>query len=406
MLAINADTAHEATTASPLKAGNYRFLGNLVLALAIVGFPLVAAISQLLGLASSGLNIAYRIVNIALCLVLLGWTASRGTLRFDPLIAAFLTLYSLRLFADLSYSTFPDIVQDSQFFGATVLIPVTALAGGRAWYDEKTCLRFVLGIGGVAGLLIAYSLATNGIVPDSAVNNRATLDFLNPISIGYHGLFLAAAATIAFSQYRSRQKLILCLILILLGGYLMVASGSRGPFIALLGGLLVTGSANRNANATYVLVGSVILGFITYFGAPEVLLDRFRDVGSDSSALERLYASQFSIQEALDHPLLGYAYIEPITGIYPHNLLIESAMAIGLLGFVLMLWMQMSLIWKSWKAAKRGEWWLPFIASAMFVNAWISGSIFGSSLFFVLLWLLRDPRFQIMTRPSHGKLEA
>ena len=54
----------------------------------------------------------------------------------------------------------------------------------------------------------------------------------------------------------------------------------------------------------------------------------FQDAGQDRSSYERLDVMRLSIDEAIANPLLGYAYIEPVTGIYPHNLLVESALAL------------------------------------------------------------------------------
>jgi O-antigen ligase len=380
----------EAATAATDRV--YRLLGNLVLALAIVGFPLAAALSEILAYTTNTLSIGYRVVNSVLCLLLLLWTLARGAFRMDLLAGAFLALYATRLLLDLNYSMLPDIAENALFFVVAVLIPTLGVAGGRAWYDEKTCLRFILVIGGIGSALIAYADLAMGISVAGVDTDRVTLSFLNPISIGYHGLFTAAAGIMLIARHRSAGWMIPCILVVLLGGFLLVVSGSRGPFVALLAALLVTGAANRRANAAYFLGGIIVVGLVAYFGVPEAILNRFRGVGTDVSSAMRIYAIQLSIDAALEHPAFGYAYIEPVTGLYPHNLLLESALALGLIGFVLMLWMQFALVWNAWRLARAGAWFLPFMASAMLANAWISGSLWGSGLFFVALWLVRDHR--------------
>ncbi|MBX3593337.1 O-antigen ligase family protein [Sphingomonas sp.] len=382
----------------------YRLLGNLVVALTLVGYPLVAATSQILGFATSELNIGYRFLAILLSAVLAAWSIFRGRYRLDPLVVTFLAIYTLRMLFDLNYSMLPDIEDDFTFFVAVVLIPILSMGGARDWFDEETCLRITLVVGSVASLMIGFLLVTGavGANPAAGEDTRATLEFLNPISIGYHGLFTAMAAVVLFARYRRTAQIIPIAVAISLGGYLLVASGSRGPFVALLIGLIITGSANRRANATYVFAGLIAAGATAYFGLPEGVINRFRDIGSDLSALERVYAIQLSIDAALEHPLFGYAYIEPVTGLYPHNLLIEAALALGIGGFALMLWMQVALIWNAWRHALRKEWALPFLGAAMFANAWISGSIWGSAPFFMILWLLRETPLasQEMPRPA------
>lgn len=374
----------------------YIWLGNFVLALSIVGYSLPASISQIFGLVSNEINLIFRWIVIGIALLLMLLTVARKQFRVDALVGLFFLLYAFRLLSDLNNSLLPNIARDSQFFVATVLIPTMAVAGGAAWYEEKTCLRFLTVIGGIGGALILYSLATTTVsTTQSSVVDRAGFQFLNPISIGYHGLFTAAAAITLLVRYRSRIALLICTPIAVIGGYLMIVAGTRGPFVALMVALLITGAANKNATLTYVLLGAVAAGVLTYYGVPELILTRFLEIGQDLSSMERVYALQMAIDEAIEHPLFGYAYIEPVTGFYPHNLLVESALALGIGGVALMLWMQVSLVWNAWQTARRGEWLMPFLAATMFANAWISGSLWGSGLFFMVVWLVRDHRARL-----------
>lgn len=369
----------------------YRLIGNLMLALALVGFPLVASLAQLLQFEPGLLSIAYRIAVMVLAGVLILWSLGRGRYRIDLLIAFFFVLYSIRILFDLNSLTFPNIENDALFFVAVVLVPTLAMGGVRDWFSEEIFLRLTLIIGGIGGLLVTAALAGNGIttkLPQDFVD-RATLNFLNPISIGYHGLFIATAAIIVLATYPRKAWLAPCLVNIALGGYLLVESSSRGPFVALFLGLLLTGVADRRAHSTYLVGGLFAAGVIAYLGVPEGIVTRFQNIG-DVSTRDRLDAVQYSIDATLDNPLFGYAYVEPITGLYPHNLIVEAGLAIGLIGVALMLWMQISLLLNAWRHARRGEWAVPFLAAAMFANAWISGAIWGSALFFMLLWLLRE----------------
>jgi O-antigen ligase len=350
--------------ASPTSARGYRVLGNLVLALAIVGYPLAAGVSTFLNLEDNTLSIGFRVTHSGLCLLLLLWTLARGTFRLDLVIAVFLALYATRLLIDLNYSMWPDIADDALFFAVTVLIPTLAIAGGRDWFDERMCLRFILVVGGMAGLFVVDALVTMGIAAPGADTSRAMLSTLNPISIGYLGLFVAASAVMLIARHGSSRLLVPCILAAIMGGFLLVVSGSRGPLVALLAGLIITGNADRHVKSAYLVGGIVVVGLITYFGVPDVILNRLQNVGTDVSSAMRIYAIQLSIDAALDHPAFGYAYIEPVTGLYPHNLLIESALALGLVGFVLMLWMQIALAWNAWQSARAGAWFLPFVASA------------------------------------------
>lgn len=372
----------------------YVTLGNLVVALMLVGYPLSASMSQFLGQVSSDFNITFRIIHIILSFALLGMSLARKNLSLDILVVLFFAIYLVRLWSDLTYSFLPDIERDFQFFLATTLVPVIAMAGSRHWFNERLCVLLTASIGGLAGLFIAYNLSVGSVLafaPDP--NQRASLELLNPISIGYHGLFIASAALILLARYRTLTTAIFAIPTTILGIYLLVVAGSRGPFVALLAGLVITGLASKRANAAYVVAAIILAAALAYFGVPEVIVNRFLETGQDASSLERFYTLELSIEQALQNPLLGYAYIEPVTGRYPHNLVIEAGMALGIGGVVLMLWMQLALLFNAWLGARKGQWYIPFVAGAMFANAWISGSLWGSGLFFATLWLVRDFRY-------------
>lgn len=367
-------------------------LGNPSLAFAFVGFPLTAAASQFLGLESSELNILFRILYALACGLLFVWVGTKGKLRFDFLILSFFVLYGARLIYDFGDARFAYIDVHSQFFLATAVIPTLAMAGGGRWYSENECLKWIIFVGFIGSVLIVYNNLTSNAdaILREAREGRAWLTFLNPIAIGYQGIFVGAASAIYFFRYATGAARYFCIATFLISVYLVVISGSRGPIVALAFALVITSGANQRARISTVLMGCLAVVTIGIFGAPEIIADRFSAVGTDQSSSDRIYYLQEAMGQALDSPLVGVAYIEPITGEYPHNLLVEAVLALGIIGFSIMLLMQISVIASSWKLARSGEWWLPFSACAMLTNAWISGSIWGSGLFFILLWLLRE----------------
>lgn len=383
---------------------SFACFGNLMLALAVVGYPLSAAVSQLTEADSNAINLAFRITILVLSLLLGIWTIARGQYQVDALILVFLMIYTIRMVSDLTYSGLPDIKENFQFYMAITLIPTLSLGGGLAWYNEKTFAWWITLIGGLAGLLIAYTLLFR---PDEmlleALDQRASFKFLNPISIGYHGLYIAAAALILIAILGKRRWILLLGAVTVLGGYLLLVSGSRGPIVALVLGVGLTGFANTRTAGAYAIIGLGVAALLMVVGAPELIIQRFFSIGADASSLERFYATQLSLQAAIDHPLFGFAYIEPVTGLYPHNLLVEAAMALGMAGAALMLWMQIRLIVAAWWLAQRGDRLLPFIAASVFANSWISGSIWGAGLFFAVLWTARGRVRFLSSQPQHNR---
>lgn len=378
----------------------FSLFGNLNLALVVVGYPLSAVLSQMVDAESSLINVVFRVFVLTLSLILTLLTIVRNQYRLDLLIVAFLAIYTVRLLIDLTSSNLPNIGYDIQFFLATVLVPTLALGGGHVWYDQRTLARLTAGIGGLVSLLIIYVLIFR---PDEVLTafagGRAALQFLNPISISYHGLFVAAAALILFATSRGWRKKLIWGAVVALGGYLLLAGASRGPIVALVLASGLIGVTSSRGTSFYLALLVLLAVLLFALGAPELIVERFLSAGNDASSLERFQSMRLSLKLAADHPILGYAYIEPVTGTYPHNLLVESAMALGLFGAALMLLMQILLLQAAWRLAKLGEWLIAFLATTVFANAWISGSLWGSSLFFAVLWIARGRLMALRARP-------
>lgn len=369
-------------------------LGNGVLALGILGFPIVASITVILSFQGNGLSIAYRIAYLIICSALLLRSLLARQYRIDLLISIFLFIYTWRIGYDYLYSNLPKIDEDTQFYVATVLLPVLCIGGGRKWYDENTALLWLLFVGVVGNLLVVYALRTNAAYFSSNPNIevQAALTTLNPITMGYNGIITASAATMIMLRTRNLLWRAFLVFSILLSIYLTVTAAARGPIVALFCGMAVMGLTNRRASVGFISASLIAAVVVNFTGLPDIVFDRFSSAGTDRSSLERVEAITLAIKEASDNLLFGYAYIEPVTGLYPHNLLVESALAIGIVGLLLMGWMLMSMLFNSLRSAFRGEMLMPFLAITQFVNAWLSASLWTSVAFYVMLWIIRDHR--------------
>lgn len=80
--------------------------------------------------------------------------------------------------------------------------------------------------------------------------------------------------------------------------------------------------------------------------------------------------------------------MEPVEFTYPHNLFIETAMALGVIGLVMLF----ALLAKSARAAFRlaadRKLLLPMLFAQYFVGAQLSGAIWGNSAFWAVTTLL------------------
>ena len=126
---------------------------------------------------------------------------------------------------------------------------------------------------------------------------------------------------------------------------------------------------------------------------PEVLfLSRFASMDVDPSSLQRLQIQYNALQQFFEHPVLGSAYIDVVTGEYPHNLFIDAAMSMGIIGLfsLALLLYRASLV--AWNQLKHGQTLIPLLCVQFLVASQFSGSIWGSAQLFIVLSVLLSSR--------------
>jgi O-antigen ligase len=318
-----------------------------------------------------------------------------------PMIIAVPVVLSLALFAimllRLTGSPAEPYGSDKvQLFLTVNLVALVAgVLVGRHRRDLELCLALMLAVAvvGAVGLLVQLISGTEPVYP-----GRYGLSGDDPISLGRlsaTGLLIAIYALLtAGAAVRSAA---LCTIPVLAVAFL--ASGSRGPFVGLLVGLLVLGglmARERGPGGRWALVvGGIVLGVVV---TPDIVpgdaMDRLAGIlvgeeGSlDTSGRSELWAAAW--RTFLDNPGLGvgtggFAAVAPLD-IYPHNLLLEAAAEWGLLGLVPLLVALGVGIAKMAGAVRRapyGEGGLAALLAALFaaavVNAMVSGAITTNS---------------------------
>lgn len=365
---------------------------SIIFALLLVGYPIVGVITSLTGSETSTYAIGFRIIIVGVSLLSICIGILRGTFRIDWLIFGFLVLYLIRLIYDYGYLGSVDIERALPFFVSSVFMPVLGLAAAARRFDERSAALYCVIVGTIACLMVTYVIRETDLVSQEVLARtagRVELNALNPIALSYLGLFTAASALYRLTRLQSGVLIALCCLAIPLGLYVFFMGGSRGPVLAMLVGVALIGIARRRAGMILAFLIVVMFGVATTMNLANVATERLSSTGFDASSEVRLAAMRLSVEEAIENPVFGYAYIEPVTGYYPHNLLIESGLALGLGGAAIMLLMQFNLGYNALISVRRGRYFIPFCAAAALANAWLSGAIWGADLFFVSLFLLR-----------------
>ncbi|MEO0700111.1 MAG: hypothetical protein AAFY81_10435, partial [Pseudomonadota bacterium] len=221
----------------------FSIVAGVVLLWSLVGFPFVASAVNAVGLPSTGIVIAVRGVVAAVCLALIvvGLVLRRSPASLTyALLLAFFAAYAARIGYDTAFS--PQLLSRPAYmywaFAIGVcLVPALALSLFAPYLDVARLARPLLILSGFVLLLalVAGDTMLEGSAGGSFDTGRLGLTSLNPISLGH-----VATTVIIIVYWRIRMlrvvgsSLLASLTLGVLGVYVLLATGSRGPLVALI----------------------------------------------------------------------------------------------------------------------------------------------------------------------------
>jgi hypothetical protein len=365
--------------------------------LCLTGFGLFSFIPDALGVEGRYITIGYRVVVFILSIIIIV-KGSGNRINFERIksksviILVLIIFYLIKLITDLYYSDL-NFGRESEEILLLVLlvsfVPAYALSkmSNNIIYKSLRPLIWLFVI--ISGLAVS-----SGIV--FGFNFRLEGNsILNPISIGH----IAASGIILIAveyTYSHKYKLIkyLPFLIVLLLALFMAAS--RGPIISLLIvlGYLFTNKVRRSFKNIFVIIPLVIavvyISFELLESTSSILFDRMKiDVGTNVNEGEaRIFLWYIGLQEFLTNPIIG-GHTTTIYG-YPHNILIEILMSMGIIGFSLFFWILRythTIISKMMKY-KTPLVWVGLLWMQFFIGACFSGTIYSSNYLWYSLGLL------------------
>jgi len=377
-------------------------------AITLIGYPLAGLVAVFLRMPSWATSYPFRFAVVAIS----AWLVVRATQvrprgRLPGLLAVFWAMYVLRLLVDTVNGP-PGAPEALFFFVITTLIPVTALARAAPHWDEWQAARAVFWLGS-AICLGGVLLGTGVIATDRQLDTttRLFLDTVNPITFGHVATStLIGALALAYGRQRTIRWPVLAAGAAAALGCLTVA-GSRGPVVALAVCALALALVQRRLGMLLVLAaaGAALISL----GDIEVV-SRFQELESvegDDSALERLVLQANAIEIFLANPVLGGAYAEFALNTYPHNVFIETAMALGVVGLLLIGALTLRAFARGLVLLRYRQVLLPLLFVQYLVGFQFSSALWGASAFWacmaLLLWSRRAPR-RTPARASAGRV--
>jgi len=315
-----------------------RFISYIIISLLILGFPLTAALSTALGIDTRMASIGFRLAVDLISILSVAYViAVSGRIRINGAILIFLVIYFIRLvFDQICNNEFASTAM--VYFLAFVAIPtVSVMATVSNEFHEDELAR-ILFWPSIMFIVIYYYLLQSGLI-FLKIDTRASLESLNPISLGHAA---ATVAIIGFYNASSSSKLstrIYSLCMIAAAIPIMASSGSRGPLIAFAFAVVFLGFS-KFKRFLYLIP---IIAFGVYFVDPDALvMERFLSTFSslDRSSLERQEVQKLAWNAFIENPIVGRHFIDTSfnsIATYPHNVFLETAMALGILGLVVLI---------------------------------------------------------------------
>lgn len=224
---------------------------------------------------------------------------------------------------------------------------------------------------------------------------------MSSIDYGHYGVTLSLLTFYFFNIYSKISLKIFFLLCFLLGLFVIYLSGSRSPFLALIFCLvfflIVYYGMFKGFYKIFLLIlpilfySSQIISFLESFGGNffERLL-AFTE-GNDKGGRDILL--QTSLNQFLDSPIFGSSFLINQgfgIGIYPHNLLVESFMAIGFFGGFLFLYLMFKSLYFSFLIIKNRSKisWLALLYIQYTILSFASLAIYTHSKYWFLLSLI------------------
>jgi hypothetical protein len=370
----------------------------LLRVLILVGYPLISMISTFGGLAISEFYracvflIAVGIFSLSLR------NLRRG--RLDIMLTLFFVLYGVRLLIDWLYVGIEGADRANLLFWVMVCIPVLATTR-LGTVDEEALAEWLSRLALLVLILIfAAMLLGLNVNPwadagaSTAATERLQFEALNPILIGHVAGFVLICNTYLLVENQAKGLK----WLFLLGGIVLAViviglANSRGPIIAASLALLFFFLSRRYRWARLVplvIVTGITISYLLYQD-PQIignLTERFtEDTVYNPSDLGRVEAQESAIAAFIENPIFGAFYRDPMLAEnqYPHNLIIESAMALGVVGLTLMILLHVrATVFVLSKSGGRH----PLIVMLLiqqFISVSLSGAIWGADAFFMLM---------------------
>ena len=379
-------------------------LSTLNFVLIFFGYQFIASVGAPFMNVNTGtqfITIPYRAFSLALALYLI--FRSKESIPFHSFVIKCLWCFWLILFIRLIIdfylqSSFVILEQGKQkvLLWMLVISFPQILAYAKTWNKINYNQAFLLCMLFLSIIVITNLLFNKALLSDTFITNSGgRIDgglAMNTITFGHCGGSLALLSI--FSLHNNKKKWI-GILLLLLGLFVMLRAGSRGPLFSFI---IVTTLfyALKSKQIIYAVLIALIIGLIVYI-FQDVILDAIKEISpvlyrrlNNTIEYGDMTGRDVSFQKALDiwynNPIMGKfltLYLgNPAYPVYSHNIILDAAISGGMIGVGLMLLFYYTVIKSLFYSLTYNPTlsWIPVIVLQSYVGCLSSGNFYGNPI--------------------------
>ena len=326
-------------------------IDTLFYILLMVGFTIVSIFPDAFSLNSRIITVPFRAVILFLSIAIILYNViTKNSNRFGKtefFFIAFWVFYSIKAIISFKIYAFsaPMALMETEVYlriiGITFIPALAVLTIKEEDVDYVSFLNFVY-------YILFFILLLNAFVGINYNNNGRSSGFMSMYSISFGHLGVSLALLSIYKLlHKVKTKYIMALpfLGVLLGLYILYASGTRSPLIALIICLCFMFYLENKLKYLGLFLLSLCIGIISllYFRPQYNAVENSSSffsrvtnmiVSGDSSGRGELY--QQGIKIFTENPIFG-GRILYFDGMYPHTIFIEVLMAMGIFGMILYL---------------------------------------------------------------------
>jgi len=386
------------------------FFSTLLAYLIMVGFAVITTVFLPFGAEDTQLvTIPFRAFTLAIALIVLflNINLKKRNNIYLTLLLVFFALYIFRLFwsitlvGDTVATHFPN---HNQYYWLTIGVVFIPMLSMMYCYKKinVTLLFWTVLVSGLVVLLFTMQANTAIMQADAATVRQAGNAAINTISYGHYATMIALFSLYGLLFGNQRKYVNLIFIAgFLFAVFIVLRAGSRSPIVALvvISVIMVFYKGKKKLTGMLFLAFLASL-FLIFRNDIIMLINSFAPIAIDRLELmaegdssERDILLKYAWNQFLDSPFFGRDFVIAhgiAAGEYPHNIIIESFMALGVLGGGIMLFLLIIASVQSLKLIKQRDIFALF--AIIFIQRLIlhmfSLAIYMGDIFFCLLALI------------------